>query len=607
MSTHRTILRYASPYKRLISAHVVANLIMVLFDVVSIPTLVPFLRILFKEDELVTVRPEWSLSVEGVTGNFNYWLSEIILTEGYQRALVYMCVFIVLVFFGKNLFRFLALATIAPLRANIVRDMRNQLFGHLLTLPVGYFSERRRGDLISRFTGDVQEVESSILNSFADLIRSPLLILGALAFMLYTSPLLTLFTVVLLGVTAVIIGGISRVLRRQGSQAQEALSSLVSQIDEALGGLRVVKAFRAEGYLTERFRKTNQEYRNVLVRLLRRRDLSSPLSEFLGISVVAALIYYGFGRIEAGEIDVAVFLAFVYAFFTTVQPSKQFSNAFYNLQRGRAALERVEQVLGTTNAFADRPDALPVRRLAREIRFESVSFSYPNTEHPALDDVSLALPVGRVVALVGASGAGKSTLADLIPRFYDVDEGSIRFDGTDVRELRLDELRRQVGIVSQDVVLFHDTIYANIVFGTENTTRESVERAARQANAHDFILAQPQGYATIIGDRGDRLSGGQRQRLTLARAILQDAPVMILDEATSALDAESELAVQAALFRLMEGRTCLVIAHRMATIQAADEILVMDSGKIIERGDHASLLEARGAYARLIDLQTAFD
>lgn len=605
MSLASTLWKYVKPHKGLAIVNVLCNLGMVLFSVASIPTLIPFLQILFKQKGLTTEAPAWSWSVEGITGNFNFWLSEIIRTEGYNQALIYMCLGILFVFFGKNLFRYLSVATMAPLRSNVVRDMRQDLFKHVVQLPIGYFSATKRGDLISRFTGDVQEFENSVLNSIQALIQNPLLIIGALIVMLFISPKLTLFTILLLGITGFLIGGISRRLRKQSGEVQGALGDMTSQIDEAIGGLRVVKAFGAEGYVADRFGESNRNYRDTLVKLLRRRDLSGPLSEFLGIGVVTVLIYFGFQQIQAGAIDVAVFLAFIYAFFSTIQPSKQFSNAFYSLQRGRAAMDRIQEVMNSPNSIAEGSGMQSVAELKEELRFEQVSFKYENADMPALDGVSLTLPAGKVVALVGASGAGKSTLADLIPRFYDVDSGTISLDGTDIRKLKLKDLRNLIGIVSQDVVLFHDTIRANIVFGAEHATDAEVEAASRKANAHDFIKEQPQGYDTIIGDRGDRLSGGQRQRITLARAILQNRPIMILDEATSALDAESEQLVQSALFRLMEGRTSLVIAHRMATIQQADEILVMERGKVIERGDHATLLEKGGTYARLIELQSA--
>lgn len=607
MTLGQALAHYLRRYRGLLVANLASNLAMVAFSVVSIPALIPFLQLLLQQRPLVTERPPWSWTLDGVGGNFDYWLTTVIVDHGYDRALVYACAIIIAVFLGKNLFRYLSLATLAPLRSNVIRDLRQDLFGHVVRLPVGYFTEQRRGDLVSRFTADVQEVENSALNGLQHLVSAPLLIVGALAVMLVISPFLTLFTIVLLGVTGLVIGGISRRLKRQSTEVQEGLGDMTAHIDEALGGLRVVKAFGAEGYVEGRFRKTNTAFRDALVRLLRRRDLSSPLSEFLGVLVVSVLIYVGYQRIAAGALDVAVFFAFIYAFFSTIEPSKRFSNAFYALQRGRAAYDRVRSVMDTPNPIADATAAEPVRLdgLHEAIAFEGVSFTYAGAERPALRDVSLRLPAGKVVALVGASGAGKSTVADLIPRFYDVDGGRITVDGHDVRAVRLVDLRALVGVVSQDVVLFNDTVAANVAFGSAGASAAELEAAARRANAHDFIAALPDGYQTVIGDRGSRLSGGQRQRLTIARAILRDAPVMVLDEATSALDAESERLVQAALFELMAGRTCLVIAHRMATIQAADEIYVMDEGRVIERGDHGSLLERGGVYAKLIELQRA--
>ena len=620
MTLARALYRYLRPYGRLAAAYVASNVLMVAFSVASIPALIPFLEILFQQRELVAERPVWDGSPAALLRTFNYWLSEVIRAEGYERALVYMCVLIIAVFFGKNLFRYLSIATLAPLRSNVVRDLRQDLFEHVVRLPVGYFTEQRRGDLISRFTADIQEFENSVLNSLRELVQNPLLILGSLAVMLVISPPLTLFTLALLGVTGGIIGTISRRLRRQSGEVQESLGALTSHIDEAIGGLRVVKAFTAESYVGRRFRESNTRYRDVLVRLLRRRDLSSPLSEFLGVAVVAVLIYFGFRQIQAGAIGVASFIAFIYAFFSTIEPSKKFANAFFNLQRGRAAYERVRELLETPNPIAGTRPAHRASaktgeasakthgtppELGAGIELRDVRFAYAGTERPALDGVSLRLPAGRITALVGSSGAGKSTIADLVPRFYDVDAGAITLGGRDIRTLDLARLRSLISVVSQDVVLFNDTIAANIAFGVPDATLERIEAAAREANAHDFITAQPRGYHTAIGDRGARLSGGQRQRLTIARAILRDAPVLILDEATSALDAEGERLVQAALFRLMEGRTCLVIAHRLATIQHADEIVVLEAGRVIERGDHASLAERGGHYAKLLELQRA--
>ena len=603
MTLARALRHYLRPYRSIVVANLAANLLTVLFSVVSIPALIPFLQILFKQTELTTSAPPLSWSVDSLTANFNFWMSEVIRDNGYERAMIYMCVFLVGVFLLKNVFGYLSTITLATIRSGLVRDLRRDLFRHVVHLPVAYFTDARRGDLISRFTADVQEVENSVLNSIQALIQNPLLIVGALAVMLAISPYLTLFTLLLIGVMGFIIGGIGRRLKAQSGEVQESLGDMTNQLDETIGGLRVVKAFSAEGYVEARFGESNNRYRAVLLQLLRRRDLSGPLSEVLGVAVVCVLIYVGFQEIQAGQLDVAVFIAFIYAFFSTIQPSKQFSNAFYTLQRGRAAFERVQEVLDTHNAITDATDARPLGRISQGFSLGNVRFSYPNAEHPALEGVSIEIPVGKVVALVGASGAGKSTLADLLPRFYDVTGGSITVDGVDVRRVRLADLRQNIGIVSQDVVLFHDTILENIRFGSQGKTEAEVVAAAELANADGFIREQPQGYHTVIGERGTRLSGGQRQRLTIARAILQDAPVMILDEATSALDAESEQLIQEALFKLMERRTCLVIAHRLATIQRADEIVVLDHGRVIERGDHATLVERGGTYARLLELQ----
>ncbi len=432
----QALRHYIRPYYPTVGVNLVANFLMVLFSVVSIPALIPFLQILLRQTDLTDTAPPLRFSVSSLTANFNFWMSEVIRDHGYERAMIYMCVFLVTVFVLKNLFGYLSVTTLAVIRSGLIRDLRRDLYRHIIHLPVGYFTEARRGDLISRFTADVQEVENSVLNSIQSLIQNPLLILGALAVMLSISPYLTVFTVVLIGVTGVIIGGIGRRLKAQSGEVQESLADMTNQLDETIGGLRVVKAFGAEGYVEARFGESNNRYRDLLVRLLRRRDLSGPLSEVLGVAVVCMLIYVGFQEINAARLEAAVFIAFIYAFFSTIQPSKQFSNAFYSLQRGRAAFERVQALLDTHNAITDAPGAVRLPRITEGIRVEDVYFGYPNTERPALAGVSLGLPVGKVIALVGPSGAGKSTLADLLPRFYDVDRGRITIDGHDVRDVR---------------------------------------------------------------------------------------------------------------------------------------------------------------------------
>jgi ABC-type multidrug transport system fused ATPase/permease subunit len=513
--------------------------------------------------------------------------------------LVYVCLWIVGVFFLKNLFRYLSLFFMAPVRNGIIRDLRGQLFHKLLVLPLPYFSEERKGDLMSRITADVQEVEWSILNVLEAVFREPLIIGGALGIMLYISPQLTLFVFVLMFFTGFVIGGIGRRLKRSSLDVQERLGTLVSLIEEALSGLRIIKGFNAEGYQREKFGRENDGYRHTLTRLLWRRDLSSPLSEFLGIGVVAVLLWFGSRLVFSGQMAAETFLTFIFAFYNVIEPAKKLSRAVYDIQKGIAALQRVEMVLDAPQQISEPEHPQPLDTFSDAIEYRDVGFAYNNNEGPVLQDINLRIPKGRVVALVGASGAGKSTIADLLPRFYDVQSGGIFIDGIDIRDVSLRSLRHLMGIVSQEAILFNDTIYNNIVFGMEGVAAQDVERAARIANAHDFILATEYGYQTNIGDRGLKLSGGQRQRLTIARAILKNPPILILDEATSALDAESEKLVQQALEELMKNRTAIVIAHRLSTVRNADEIVVLHRGRIVQRGTHEELTAKEGEYLKL--------
>ncbi len=597
------LLRYFLPYKRLLLLAVCCNVLMSLFMVISIPALLPFLQILFNRTPASASYPPEGLQWHTVEAYTNWFFAELIRQHGREQALGLVCLVLVLIFLGKNLFRYLSLYFLAPVRNGLVRDLRQQFIQKSLALPLAFFSEERKGDLMSRMTTDVQEIEWSIIGVMEAIVREPIVILGSLTVMIAFSPTLTLFVLTLLLFAGVVIGRLGRNLRRQSGQAQQQFGALASLIEETLGGLRIIKGFNAEAYQRARFYRENSAYAHMQTRIYRRRDLASPLSEFLGISVVAVLLWFGSAKVFSGSLSAETFITFLYAFYNVIDPAKAFASALYSIRKGMGALERVQRVLDTPLQIQDAPDALPVERFSDAVEFQNVSFQYANAERPAVKNINIRLPRGKIIALVGASGAGKSTLADLLPRFYDVQEGAILLDGVDIRQLRLKDLREQMGIVSQEAILFNDTVANNIAFGNDNATQADIERAAMAANAHDFITALPDGYHTNIGDRGTKLSGGQRQRLTIARALLKNPPILILDEATSALDSESEKLVQTALDRLLTNRTALVIAHRLSTIQHANEILVLDAGRIIERGTHDQLMALGQAYRRLVELQ----
>ncbi len=605
MSSFWRVLTYLKNYKAYTALAIFSNLLTAVFTVVGIPLLIPFLNILFDrvEKPIDTAELNWT-DLDSISANLQLYFWELMEQVGREQALVYVCIAILISFFLKNLFRYLALFFFAPVRNGVTADIRQELFGKMLALPLSFFSEERKGDLMSRMTSDVIEVEQSILNMLVAVFREPLIIIGALALMVSFSPSLTVFVFALLLFTGLVIGYIGKSLRRPSSEVQRRLGALISKIEEALSGLRIIKGFNAEPYQEEKFSEENQGYSWTLTHLLWRKDLASPLSEFLGIGVVAVLLWFGSRQVFSGALEASTFLSFIFAFYNVIEPAKSFSKAFYNIQKGSAAMDRIETILDAPNPIAQNTGQRPLPGFQHAIEYRDVSFRYRPQDHLVLEHIQLKVPKGKVVALVGASGAGKSTLVDLLPRFYDVTAGGIFIDGVDIREFRLKDLRQLMGIVSQEAILFNDTIYNNIVFGMEGVSEEQVQNAARIANAHDFIMATEKGYQTNIGDRGNNLSGGQRQRLTIARAILKNPPILILDEATSALDSESEQLVQAALLELMKERTSIVIAHRLSTIQHADEIVVMGKGKIIERGTHDRLLRKDGEYHKLVELQT---
>lgn len=599
MSALGTLLARARNYKRLVAAAIVSNILLSVLTVASVPLIVPFLQILFDQVPPVTDLPAQA----SPTDHINYYMSRLIIDHGKQHALLTVCGSIIGVFFLKNVFRYLSLFFVAPLRNGILRDIRGDLYDQYMHLPLSFFADKKKGDLLSRLTVDIVEVERSILDAIEAVFKSPLVIIGCIGYMLWESPALTLFVFVLLIFVTVIIGGISRTLKRSSHKAQGLLGELNAIAEESLGGIRIIKGFGAESYFKDKYRQTNNDHKDILTKLVWRRDLSGPLSEFLGIVTVTVLLWFGSKQVFAGDLAPASFFAFLFAFFQVIEPSKSFSKAYYNVQKGLAALDRVEAFIQEPNPIADCSGKADVRGLDDHISLRDVTFTYTADGQQVLDNIDLDIKKGEVVALVGPSGAGKTTLADLIPRFYDVTGGTITIDGTDIRNFSLDSLRSLFGIVSQDAILFNDTIRNNIDLGNSYSDLE-IERAASIAHAHDFVMDLPSGYNTIVGDRGTLLSGGQRQRLTIARAVAGDPPILILDEATSALDAESEQLVQQALEQVMVGRTTIVIAHRLSTIRAADKIVVIDGGRVVEIGNHENLVSSGGAYAKLVEMQS---
>ena len=586
-------------YKKNVILAIVSNVLMAIFTVVSIPMIAPFFDILFSQEVVALSKPEDN----NLPDNLNYFFSQLVINYTPQNALLIVIAAMLVVFFLKNIFRYLALYFMAPVRNGIIYDLRKQIFEKYIDLPLSFYSTEKKGDLMNRMTSDVQEIEWSILNTIEAIFKAPLIIVGSLTFMILVSPQLTLFVLVLIGFTAFIIGGISKTLKRSSSEVQTRLGRISSILEETLGGLRIIKGFNAQEYQSEKLEKDNADYRNILTRLLWRRDLSSPLSEFLGIVVVSMLLWYGSALVFDKVLTPDLFFAFIFAFFQVIEPAKSFSSAYYNIQKGLAAVDRVDNLLNTPNPIVDPEKPLTDISFERKIKFEKVSFKYDNADTVALDQIDITINKGEVVALVGSSGAGKSTFVDLLPRFFDVSSGSIRIDGNDIRSYTLYDLRSLFGIVSQEAILFNDTIKNNILFGAE-ATDEQIEEAARIANVSEFVNEMPDKYQSNIGDRGMKLSGGQRQRLTIARAVLRNPPIMILDEATSALDSESELLVQEALEKLMKNRTTVVIAHRLSTIRNADKIVVLDKGRIVEMGSHEQLMTLNGNYNKFVEMQT---
>ncbi|GAB3315015.1 ABC transporter ATP-binding protein [Hymenobacter humi] len=609
MKTYLRILQYARPFASFLPLYLLYTLLTIFFSIGNFTLIIPLLDVLFDTTkatvaEAPAVLPKFALSIEYVTGSFKFFFGQIIAEHGRIGALTFVCAIVVASVFFSNLFRYLSLRLIARVRARVIRGLRLNLYQRILQLPLSFFSGERKGDLMSRFTSDVQEVETSVVNTLTGVIRDPLTIVFYFVVLFTMSAKLTLFSLILLPISGGIIALVSKRLRQQAKQSQKTLGTMLSVIDETLGGVRVIKAFNAQQYILGKFMDQNDQYARTSRNIDNTRDLASPFSEFAGVTVVAGLLYFGGALVLGGQSDLtaAKFIGYIILFSQVLTPAKSLSSSFGNIQRGLVAGERVLSIIDTVPAIRDRPNAEVLPPFKHEIEFQDLQFSYGDSQ--VLYDVNLKIRKGSTVALVGSSGGGKSTLADLLPRFYDPSAGRIMIDGHDLRGCTLHSVRDQMGIVTQESILFNDTIFNNIRFNTQATEAEVIQ-AAKIANAHDFILASPEGYQTVIGDRGSRLSGGQRQRLSIARAILRNPPILILDEATSALDTESEKLVQEALQRLMQNRTSLVIAHRLSTVQHADEIVVLQHGRIVERGTHDDLVRRKGGvYQRLSSMQT---
>lgn len=602
MKRFSIILKYLRDQKGNILLYVLFNLLSIVFSLVSLAMLVPFLQLLFGKEKLVDVAPSFSFTADGVMNSLKYLLSKLIREHNEVYALGAICIIIISAIFLKNLFIYLSYRVLAPMRNRVMKKLRAELYSKILELPIGYFTEQRKGDIISRMSNDANEIEWSVMSTLEGLLKEPLTIIVILVTLIFLSPTLSLFLLVLLPLTGLIIGRVSRSLRKQSTSAQEEMGVMMSILDETLSGLRVIKAFNAEKLLRSRFFDSNNTLNHLRNKMIFRRDLASPMSEFLGVVVLCCVLFFG-GRLVFSQdlIQPDTFIAYIVFFTQIINPAKSLSTAFYNAQRGSSAIKRIEEIISTPVMVKEGDNPVTLQQFSDCIEFKDVSFFYE--DKIILDKINLKIRKGQTIALVGSSGAGKSTLADLIPRFHDAGSGELLIDGVNIRNYSLQSLRDQMGIVTQEPILFNDTIAANITLGSPAANIAEIENAARIANAHDFIMLKEDNYQSNTGDRGSKLSGGERQRLTIARAILKNPPILILDEATSSLDTESERLVQDAINKMMQNRTSIVIAHRLSTIRHADEIIVLQKGQIVERGTHDQLLTIDGFYRKLVEMQ----
>ena len=608
MNYFKRVLQFAFPYKQYAILNIASNVLYAIFSLVSIVIMMPVLGILFGSQDVVTVKPvyEGILSAgDYLSGSLNYFVSEQIKIHGEANALAVISILGGIMFFFKNAFRYSAMYFLAFLRSGVVRDLRTQMHKKVISLPISFFTDKRKGDVIARMTSDIVEIQWTFLSSIEMVVREPMMIITSLAAMIYMSPQLTLFVFVLLPISGTIISFIGNTLKKSSMAAQTTNAHILSLIEEHISGLRVIKAFTAEKKVESTFMSSSNDYFDQTVSVNHKKDLASPMSEFLGSIVIFSIVWYGGSLVltgEEGALKPQEFIAYIGLFYNILNPAKALTTAFYNIKKGEASAQRIFEIFDTKNPIVDAENAVTINKFENSIELKNVKFKYEDKW--VVDGINLSIPKGKMVALVGQSGSGKTTIANLIPRFYDVNEGEISIDGTNIKSLTKNSLRSLMGIVTQESILFNDTIIGNLQLGSEGKTEEEVIAAAKIANAHEFIEKLPNGYYTNIGDSGNKLSGGQKQRLSIARAVLNDPSILILDEATSALDTESERLVQEALEQLMQNRTSIVIAHRLSTIKNADIIVVMREGKIVEVGKHNELMEKGGAYNKLIKLQS---
>ncbi|MEI9921010.1 MAG: ABC transporter ATP-binding protein [Bacteroidota bacterium] len=603
MKTFFRILEYSHNLRARAFLFVLLSVFGVLFSSGTLVSIQPMMNVLFNQVPQTQAPPipEFSFSITYFVATFQHYFVTIVIEQGRLNALLFVCVIIISTILIGNTFRYMERIIASKIRLDVVRNLRSAIFQNITRMQIGFFNNHRKGDLLSRFTNDVAEVESAVMNTFKAVLKEPITIVVYFGLLFYISVKLTLFTLIVVPLIGGVLGEIVRRLKKQASLSQQSLGRVVSILEETFGGMRVVKAFNARKYVTAKMEEENKLNNDINMSMAYKNELASPVSEFLGVCIVSVVLFFGGQSVIAGELSAGAFLAFLALFASLIQPIKSFAQGITQLQKGIASARRIFEVTDMQPAIEDKPSAVALDEFRESIEFRNVTFAYD--QRPVLKDINFIIPKGKTVALVGPSGGGKSTLADLVPRFYDVGGGEVLIDGNNIKDYKIDSLRKHMGVVTQESILFNDTIYNNISFGMSNATKESVIEAAKIANAHDFIMQTEKGYDTVIGERGSKLSGGQRQRLSIARAVLKNPPILILDEATSALDSESERLVQEALFNLMKNRTSLVIAHRLSTIQHADDIVVVQDGRIVERGSHSQLIAGDGLYRKLSEIQ----